>query len=454
MYRSLLIFFALLVGCSAATPPVAQDPPTTGPIPEENLQMAAAYSEAHAGDAVLVWVDGTLVLETYQNGYDATTPHLLASGTKTFNGVLAHAAIADGLLMLDQRVATVLPSWRTDSQKATITIRQLLHLTSGLKTGVHPSMTFAEALNQPLVHPPGEGFRYGSTGFQVFGAVLRDVLGDTTPTQYLQERLLDPIGAEVARWARTQGDPNLAGGAYMTARDWLRFGRLILNDGRWAGAAVVPPGLIDRLTTASPVAPGYGLSVWLNAPVDTSNAFFQQIPRSVGGAQERLIYGEGPPDVFMAAGLFNQRLYIIPSRHMVVVRLGRPNAEWQDSEFLARLLDGTAYEAPPRPPADPEMIANLYLLRLSKDLDLTSKQEQAVRPILVDHITQLRALRPPEAQRDALSRRARWRLLQKMRRLNERTAARLRTVLTPQQMDAYEAWRTEQRERLRERQGK
>jgi CubicO group peptidase (beta-lactamase class C family) len=60
------------------------------------------------------------------------------------------------------------------------------------------------------------------------------------------------------------------------------------------------------------------------------------LPRS----QQRLIYDRAPPDLYMAAGRYNQRLYVIPSLKMIVVRLGRADRRWSDAEFLARLLDG------------------------------------------------------------------------------------------------------------------
>ena len=91
---------------------------------------AAAYSTAHRGLAVLVLEDGKPVCEKYATG-DATTANELWSGTKSFVGIMAAAAVQDGLLTLDERAADTITEWKDDPRKSTITLRQLLTHTSG-----------------------------------------------------------------------------------------------------------------------------------------------------------------------------------------------------------------------------------------------------------------------------------------------------------------------------------
>jgi CubicO group peptidase (beta-lactamase class C family) len=335
-----ITIIALLTGCSTQDPGAAQDEPET----PERLQMAADYSAAHAGDALVVWAEGEVVLERGQNGYDLGVPHFLASGTKSFAGVAALAAVEDSLFTLDERVAETITEWQDDSTKSQITVRQLLHLTSGLDPG--EASTFDEAARTAVLDPPGTMFRYGPTAFQVFGALLQRTRNGTDPLRYYAQRIFDPLGIAPGRWTYVDGeDPQLAGGARLTAGDWLRFGRLLLNDGRWEGTQVLPAGLLDSLTMPTDASPGYGLTVWLNAPVDPNSSFFDHAPPTLQpDGPDAMIYNDGPSDLFMAAGLYNQRLYVIPSREMVAVRFGRPSRAWNDAEFLARLLDGRAYE--------------------------------------------------------------------------------------------------------------
>jgi CubicO group peptidase (beta-lactamase class C family) len=97
------------------------------------LERAAAYSEEHAGRAVLVMKDGAVIFERYANGWSAERPHALASGTKSFAGIVAAAAVSDGLVKLDELVVDTLVEWKDDPRTTRMTVRNLLDLSSGLE---------------------------------------------------------------------------------------------------------------------------------------------------------------------------------------------------------------------------------------------------------------------------------------------------------------------------------
>ena len=184
---------------------------------------AAAYNAKMDGVSFLVLKSGKLVCEGYPNGGAADQAHVLASGTKSFTGLIAAAAVQDGFLSLDERAADTITEWRADPAKAKITIRQLLSLNSGLdpsETGAPPP--YSVAIAQPMKHEPGTTFEYGPAAFQVFGALMKRKLaahgkpGD--PLIYLQTRILDPIGVKPARWARTrEDDPTMPSGAALSS---------------------------------------------------------------------------------------------------------------------------------------------------------------------------------------------------------------------------------------------
>lgn len=333
---------------------------------QTRLDRAAAYSAEKSGDALLVWVDDTLVLEAYQNGYPSGEPHALTEVSMLLP-VLALLAEGDGELNLSTPVSSRLPEWGTAPEKAPITLSELLHLTSGLQprgVGRAEVPTFEEALAAPLVHPPGASFRFGPTAVQVLGAVLeRD--GGTAP---MQNRLFRPLDIPGGRWsAVTEGrssapggtglTPRLFDGAHLTPRELGRIGRLLLNDGRWEGEPIIENG--DRLTEPTPASPAFGLGVWLNVDLGAADSdgagpsFRKQVPERIllPRGQDRLIYDGAPADLFMAAGRYNQRLYVLPSRRMVVVRLGRADRTWSDVAFLARLLGGEPHRERSRSPA-------------------------------------------------------------------------------------------------------
>ena len=316
--------------------------PASALAPSGNFAPAAAYSAARRGVSLLVLQAGRVVFEDYPRS-TAGTAHELASGTKSFSGVLAAALVQDGMLSLDEPCANTLPEWRDDPVQRRATIRSLLSLSSGAEGGSlgRPS-TYTAAVAQPFAGPPGI-FRYGPTPFQVFGEIVRrkleaagrpdDVLA------FMTERVLLPAGVTYSFWRRQDGQPNLPSGAWLTAANWARFGAFVMGGCQVDGRTIVDADVLAACFAPSAANPGYGLSWWLLRP-----GLVPPAPRSGididPGKLSRL------PDVQMAAGAGDQRLYLIPERDMVVVRQadGILNAMrgggsgWSDPDFLALVL--------------------------------------------------------------------------------------------------------------------
>jgi len=321
---------------------------------DKRLEMARTYSAQVDGDALLVWIDGELVLEDYPGDYDPTEPHMVTEISALFPILTLLKATRNGQLALDDTVAKFLPEWRDHPQKSHITVIQLLRHTSGLRPGDFDAPpTFEEAIEAPIVHESGVGFRYGPTSTQVLGALIERTLGRRP---VMKEELFLPLDIPGGRWVavgKTNNQqsargfpPRLFDGAHLTPRDLLHIGRLLLRNGRWKGKQIIET--VEPLTQPTPASPGFGLGVWLNVEVPSLDSsgpgteFWRQVPERImiPRGQERLIYDGAPPDLFMAAGRYNQRLYVIPSSKMAVVRLGRADRRWSDAKFLARLLDG------------------------------------------------------------------------------------------------------------------
>ncbi len=144
------------------------------PVTLETCRTAAEYSTKANGHAVLVMVDGETVYERYDNGWDKDTPHRLASGTKSFAGVTAAAAVQDGLFEFDDKVSDTINEWSDDPKRTEMTIRQLLSLTSGIEPGENSVvLPYAGAIEAKAKHAPGSKFEYGPNPFQIFGEVMR-----------------------------------------------------------------------------------------------------------------------------------------------------------------------------------------------------------------------------------------------------------------------------------------
>jgi CubicO group peptidase (beta-lactamase class C family) len=260
--------------------------------------------------------DERIVLERYGGGYDAAKPHALYSGTKSFWGVLAVAAQEDGLLEIDEPVSRTIPSW-SDGAKARVTLRDLLALTSGIGFGglgaaVPP---FDKALAVELKDEPGEKFTYGGIPLQVFGAVLARKLAPSglSPNGYLHERILDPIGLRIGSWRELNDGSNpLPTGAFVAAREWLKFGALVRDRGTWKKKTIVPEAALARCFSGSRANPRYGLAWWLSPLADH-------------------------PDVVYASGSRGQAMYVIRSAGAVVVKFG-DSGSYKHDAFLKRLL--------------------------------------------------------------------------------------------------------------------
>ncbi|MFZ5831670.1 MAG: serine hydrolase domain-containing protein, partial [Planctomycetota bacterium] len=312
------------------------------------------------GISMLVMLDGRIVFEHYPNGGRPDRAHELASGTKSFSGILAAAAAQDGLLTLDEKVSDTLREWRDDPKKSQITIRQLLSLTSGLETGGERGAvpTYAEAVAKPVVTEPGTRFKYGAVAFQVFGEVMRRKLEanprgeaspqNESPVDYLKRRVYAPIGLEIGGWRLgADGNPTMPSGAQLTARNWAKFGELVRLEGAWEGKAIVEAKLLDQCFEGSKANPAYGLTWWLHRPTTPAQRLL--IPQLTLATD--LYRGSAllPDDLVMAAGAGNQRLYVSRKLGLVVVRqadgimasLAGARSGFSDAEFLLRLLKGT-----------------------------------------------------------------------------------------------------------------
>ncbi|MDQ0463762.1 CubicO group peptidase (beta-lactamase class C family) [Caulobacter ginsengisoli] len=339
MVRAGLIALLLMLGAS---------PALAAPPSQAACNAAVAYSTPRRGASVLVLYQGRVVCESYAGEGAADHGMEIWSGTKSFTGIMAAAAVQDGLLTLDEPVSKTLAEWRADPMKARVTLRQLLSLTSGLPGGrIGRAPGYAEAVAMALNAEPGTLFQYGPAPFQVFGEVMKRKLAaagqDSDPLAYLHRRILDPIGLVPTDWRHTQaGDPLMPQGAVLTARQWAKFGEFVRAGGAWNGRQLVDPQAFRQLFIGSSAHPGYGISWWLPRPAKVADVVTAST--DMGANADRL-----PPDLIVAAGAGDQRLYVIPSLGLTIVRQasfrplidGRerdPATKWSDTRFLLTLI--------------------------------------------------------------------------------------------------------------------
>ena len=310
---------------------------------DAGMKAAADYSQAQKGQTVVVMFDGKIIFERYDNGGAADKVQMLASGSKSFAGIAAVAAVQDKVLKLDDPASESISEWKDDAKKAAITYRQLLTLTSGLTPGERgkavEAPSWKDIAAKPMIGRPGEQFVYGAYHINTFAYALERKLGGETFEAYLKRRVLDPIGAKVEwRYKCDDGHPQVGGGAFMTARDWAKFGELIRQRGVWNGAQILDGNLLAACFEGTTQNPAYGLTWWLKKPV--SAELRQRIPilsREWGDVANSDWL---PGDLVAACGAGKQRLYVIPSLKLVIARQGSLSQGFSDLEFLSLLLRG------------------------------------------------------------------------------------------------------------------
>ena len=330
----LLSASALASGAAIAAPAIARAQTT-------RFAELQAYSETRRGVSLLIRQGGRTLHETYAGGGAPDRGWELASVTKSFCGVLAAAMVQDGMLVLDEACSDTLSAWRTDAVKATVTIRDLLTLTRGVGAGnIGRPPPYAEAVAAPLSAPPRTRFLYGPAPFQVFGEIVRRKLAAAglhdDVLEFMQTRMLTPMGVTPTGWRRRAGQPTMPSGAEVTVRDWASFGALVMAGGR----GLVDPQALEVCFEGTAINPGYGLSWWLLRPGLIG-------PGRRSGLGEEGAATAALADVRMAAGAGNQRLYLIPARDLIVVRqasgivaaLRGDDAGWSDSAFLSKVLE-------------------------------------------------------------------------------------------------------------------
>ena len=319
--------------------------PGPGPTPDgdaprpdasrtEPSLAAVLANDALAGPgmrAIVVVRDGHIVGERYAEGFGSETPQLGWSMTKSVTAGLIGILIKDGRLSLTQSVGSIM-HWPHDDPRSRITVADLMAMSSGLEFNeaygtvsdatrmlyLEPDMA-AFAAAQPLVHPVGSVWSYSSGSAVILSRVFQQAAGADAVT-LVRQCLFEPLGMTSAIM-ETDEQGTLVGSSYMyaTPRDWARFGELLADDGLWQGREILPRGYVA--TMIAPVAAsggeyGHGL-VWRWA---THGDKPGENPDAAFGI---------PADAFWMLGHDGQSVAIIPSKHVVIVRLGLTPVRYQ-----------------------------------------------------------------------------------------------------------------------------
>jgi CubicO group peptidase (beta-lactamase class C family) len=337
--------------------PGAADPVVVPAAPHPTISAearakAVAYAMANNSKALIIWRDGRLETEAYGLGASATTPINARSMAKPLGAIAIGRAIKLGAIKdLDQPAAAFIASWR-GTAKAAITIRQLLNMTSGLaEQGAvgDPASVMSRAYlsprhdavlvdDYPLTAVPGERYQYSNASADLIAVVIERATGRRY-AEFLSSELLKPMGAAGGEvWVDRPGGLAHSGCCILLpARTWLSLGLLLMQDGTWSGRRLLPPGYVKAMLTPTVSNPRYGLGVWLQGDYVQRRGFGR--PDQMLGA---VLHSEPylAKDLFLFDGNANQVLYMVPSQHLAILRMGDPppkSPEW-DNAYLPNLI--------------------------------------------------------------------------------------------------------------------
>lgn len=305
-----------------------------------NKAVESVFHETNNGKpvytrAVIVVYDGNIIAEKYAPGFDKHTVLLGWSMSKSLTAAMIGLLVKEGKLTVE--APAPVPEWK-GTNKEKITLLNLLQQTSGLdfeEVYTRPSevtkMLFnygdmaAYTAKLPLKYAPGTVFNYSSGNSNILSRIIRHTVGESQYAAFPYTNLFYKINAYSFLL-----EPDAAGTyigssySYATARDFVRFGLLYYNNGKWNGEQLLPEDWVKKsiLAPACNAYKNYGYQFWLNG----------QNKKDI----HQKAYPDVPDDMFYADGYGGQDVYIIPSKKIIVARFGVHTID--ENKFLKEVI--------------------------------------------------------------------------------------------------------------------
>jgi CubicO group peptidase (beta-lactamase class C family) len=328
-FYSLLLLSFLTFSCSSdsdgetePTPEAMYFPPSDGSNTWESKSVADLnwnqnavqplldYLELKNTKSFIILVNGRIVMENYFNGHSATTPWYWASAGKTLTATVTGIAQEEGLININNKVSDYLGTGWTSAplaKESMITCKNLLCMTSGLNDALGDDVSPG---NLQYVADAGTRWAYHNVYVK-----LQDIIAQAsgqTWTNYFNTKLRDRIGMTGGAWINSDG----LSVYWSTTRNMARFGLLSLNQGKWDGNTIVNSAYFNQATTTSQnLNQAYGYLWWLNGK---STYRLPGLQLQFNGT----LIPNAPSDMYAALGKNDQKIYVVPSMKMVIIRMG------------------------------------------------------------------------------------------------------------------------------------
>ena len=316
-------------------------------IQQDVLQEASDYAELHGSDSLVIQHNGKIVYENYWNDTKPESLFALHSITKTMNALLMGHAIEDGFIdSVDIPAATFIEEWK-GSNKENIQIRDLLNMASGIQESYNfepTSPRIQRIMGLDIVAPniaaetkgkPGTAFLHVNPNSQILGIIIERATGQRF-SEYFSEKIWQPLGARDAFFFvdKPGGMVHTDCCMWASIRDIVRVGEMLMHKGAFKGSQIIPAGWVDEMIKPSKANVNYGMQLWIGKEFveyrhyDPSTTIFANYHSEPFQAD----------DVFFLDGLGKKRLYVVPSKSLVILRTGPNSSEWDDSKLPNLLI--------------------------------------------------------------------------------------------------------------------
>lgn len=287
----------------------------------KELVEAVSYVGTKNSTAFLILYKGRIVVEKYWQGWDLHSRDSIASAAKSITSTLVGIAQEEGKLNINDPVTQHLKlGWSAapPEKEKQIAVRHLL----SMSTGLTPKLDYRAE--------PDKTWEYNNRTYHLTLDLLEKATGKGR-NAYSDEVLWSKIGMRETRWGPSS--------TITTARDMARYGLLILNMGAWDGRPIVISEFIAGATNSSQDAnKSYGFLWWLNGKKTN------RLPGPDPKLNKGMLLPSAPKDLIAALGKYDRKIYVVPSRNLIVVRHGksagvpRMAASSFDNEIWKRLM--------------------------------------------------------------------------------------------------------------------
>ncbi len=326
-----------------------------------SILKAREYAATNNSLAFIIWHNGKIIEETYFQGSSPESPVTSLSLAKPLSVIGVGRAIQVGKIKsLDTSIAEYIHEWK-DSDKSKIHLEHILRMSSGLlpqglatreddvlnRAYLHPRHDEVIFHEYPLVDEPGSRYEYSNANGELVAPVIERATGQRYG-DWISNEVLKPIGAMGGEvWVNRPGGTAHSGCCILLpAETYLRLAILLLNDGIWEGKRLLPEGFVKTMSTPSVTNKDVGMGLYIGKVYEERRGYAN--PETT--PDKFKVYHSEPyiaGDLVLFDGNQNQVVYIVPSRNLIILRVGtRPKAdpEWDNSYLPNTIIRGMQAE--------------------------------------------------------------------------------------------------------------